>query len=105
MSTTPDTTPDSSPVAPMSWSREVALAPVTTPIDLAEQPTAMFTAAEPDELLSLRTRRVLYLAGLAALVVGPVIAVQFPDYGAAIVSGGNMLGAVGLGTALANPTR
>ena len=62
-------------------------------------------AAGAPELLSLPIRRVLYLVGLAALVVAPVVTVHAADYGNAIAAAGNLLGAVALGTALAHPTR
>ncbi len=61
--------------------------------------------AEPGEFMPLPVRRVLYLVGLAALIVAPSIAVEFPAYGQAIETAGNLLGAAALGTALANPTR
>lgn len=57
------------------------------------------------EFLPLAWRRVIYLLGLAALVVAPSVAVQLPEYGEAITTAGNLLGAAGLGTALANPSR
>lgn len=60
---------------------------------------------DSDDFLTLRTRRVLYLLGLAALVVAPILTPTLPEYAAAITTSGNLLGAVGLGTALANPTR
>ena len=62
-------------------------------------------AEKPAEFLPLNARRALFIAGIAALFVGPLLAVQLPEYGDALVVGGNMLAAVGLGTALANPTR
>lgn len=59
----------------------------------------------PEPFLSLGTRRVLYIVGLAALVVAPTVGVNFPEYAQAIETAGNLLGAAALGTALANPTR
>lgn len=56
------------------------------------------------EFLPLGVRRVLYILGLVALVAAPVIGVEFPDYETAITTGGNLLGAAAIGTALANPT-
>lgn len=61
--------------------------------------------AAPAELLPLNVRRGLYLLSIAALVAGPLLAVTQPEYGTAIVGAGNMLGAIALGTALANPSR
>ncbi len=66
---------------------------------------ATYLEAEKDEFLPLAWRRVLYILGLAALVVAPTIAVEFAAYGAAITTAGNLLGAAALGTALANPSR
>jgi hypothetical protein len=76
----------------------------------AELPTVLYGTAElleapSEDFLPLNVRRVLYLAGLAALVVAPLISVQAGEYGEAIATAGNLLGAVGLGTALANPSR
>jgi len=59
----------------------------------------------PEPFLNLATRRVLYIVGLAALVVAPTVGVNFPEYAQAIETAGNLLGAAALGTALANPTR
>jgi hypothetical protein len=72
-----------------------------------ESPTYQTSLLEVDrpEFLPLGIRRTLYLVGLAALVAAPFAAVQFPDYGSAFTTVGNLLGAVGLGTALANPSR
>ncbi|KRC60926.1 hypothetical protein ASE14_08170 [Agromyces sp. Root81] len=95
--TTPDTTsPKHAADEPISY--ELA------PVAYAELAPVAYAELAP-ELLPLNVRRVLYLLGIAALVAGPVVAVQMPEYGTAIISAGNMLGAVGLGTALANPRR
>lgn len=69
-------------------------------------PTTEVTLTDgPEPFLSLGIRRVLYIVGLAALVVAPTVGVNFPDYAEAITTAGNLLGAAALGTALANPTR
>lgn len=74
----------------------------------AVQPVVLegeLVSSPPAEFLPLNARRALFLAGIAALFAGPLLAVQLPEYGDALVVGGNLLAAVGLGTALANPTR
>ncbi|MCC2032445.1 hypothetical protein [Microbacterium allomyrinae] len=65
----------------------------------------IYAGGPPAEFLPLNARRTLFLVGIAALFAGPLLAVQLPEYGDALVVGGNLLAAVGLGTALANPTR
>lgn len=72
-----------------------------------EGPTyeATLEAGKADQFLGLATRRVLYVAGLAALVVAPVLGVTLPEYATALTTAGNLLGSVAIGTALANPTR
>lgn len=78
-------------------------------VQAGEPSSTGFVVAElqssPADFLPLGIRRGLYLLGLAALVIAPSVAVQFPEYGDAITTAGNLLGAAGLGTALANPTR
>ena len=72
---------------------------------LAAGPTYELTAEPAEPFLSLTVRRVLYLAGLTALVLAPSVGVNLPEYAQAIETAGNLLGAAALGTALANPTR
>lgn len=69
------------------------------PIELGE------VVVDDPAFLPLGIRRVLYLIAIAALFAGPLIAVQLPEYGNAIVTGGNTLAAIAIGTALANPKR
>lgn len=67
--------------------------------------TIELAGATSPEFLPLAVRRVLYIVGLAALVVAPTVGVEFPEYAQAITTAGNLLGAAALGTALANPPR
>lgn len=78
----------------------------TTRAELRDaQPITAELGASRADFLPLNVRRGLYLAGLAALVIAPLLAPNWPEYADAITTSGNLLGAVGLGTALANPTR
>jgi hypothetical protein len=74
-------------------------------LETTYEPAVVELVAEPDPFLPLAARRVLYVAGLAAVVVAPILAVQFPDYAAAVLAAGAPLTAAALGTALANPKR
>lgn len=99
----------SDPTPPQTRQEAAARAESAENAQPDELPTFQFATAEivteREDFLPLNVRRVLYLAGLAALVVAPLISVQAGDYGDAIATAGNLLGAVGLGTALANPSR
>mgnify|MGYP003505354069 FL=1 len=59
---------------------------------------------EPEDtsFLPVAVRRVLYVVGLAAAVVAPILGVEFPEYRDAIMSGGIILQAAAFGTAIAN---
>ena len=59
---------------------------------------------EPEDtsFLPVAVRRVLYVVGLAATVVAPILGVEFPEYREAFMSGGMILQAAALGTAIAN---
>lgn len=82
--------------------------PAPQPIPEAAAEPIEFTTelvAQPDGFLPLNLRRGLYLFGIAAVVVAPIVAVTFPEYGDGIMTGGQLLAGIGLGTALANPSR
>lgn len=55
------------------------------------------------ELVPLWVRRIFYIIAIVALVAAPTVAIANPELSSAIVVGANILGAVGLGTALAHP--
>ena len=59
---------------------------------------------EPEDtsFLPVAVRRVLYVVGLAATVAAPILGVEFPEYSEAFTSGGMILQAAALGTAIAN---
>ncbi len=72
--------------------------------ELSDQIVTLEETSDP-AFLPLGVRRVLYIIGLAALVVAPTIGVNAPEYAQAITTAGNLLGVAALGTALANPSR
>ncbi|MEF3405780.1 hypothetical protein [Agromyces sp. CCNWLW203] len=90
--TTPDTTaPKHAADEPISYELE--------PVAYAE------LEADSASFLPLAARRVLYVLGLAGVVVAPVLAISQPEYATAIVTSSGILTAAALGTALANPSR
>lgn len=98
----------SDPINPQRYPAGAHRYPVAEPAAYAAAEPVMLEAAvfeSSPAFLTLGVRRVLYVAGLAAVVVAPILAVQFPDYAAAVLAAGTPLTAAALGTALANPTR
>ena len=106
MTTTPN--PKRYPNGPQRYPQEpgeIATYAAADPGEIATYAAAELVVEPAPAFLSLPTRRVLYVAGLAAVVISPILAVQFPEYAAAVLSAGAPLTAAALGTALANPSR
>lgn len=61
--------------------------------------------ADADKLLTLPQRRVLFVASILVAVAAPLVAVQLPEYGAALWLAQSTLSTAAGGVALANPTR
>lgn len=77
----------------------------STPAELEAESIELVAelAESSPAFLPLTVRRVVYVVGLAGVVVAPVLALSSPELAGAIFTASSSLSAIGLGTALANP--
>ena len=57
---------------------------------------------EDSSFLPVAVRRIMYVLGLAATILAPILGVQFPEYREGFQNAGMILQAAALGTAIAN---